>query len=513
MSSPWGKIAVPDPVNLQDIMSEELARDLQEKENRKCNPPEPIKDEFEIPPELLQEDELLKSDEEIARMLQQQFDKEYDDNLKRSEEKFNGASKVAISFSNYRRAPLNLDFDSESEPEELEDIRDKKDWDRFDTVMREFHSIPACGYKKENGSMVTKHDVNMSARKNVCKMMSFPPEFETGDGAGFDMKISNKVFNRMHDKKEDRETAIFGIDAKTRIILYKMINNELLDRVNGVISIGKEAVVLHADTNPDYPECPLPKECAIKVFKTTLSEYKQRDKYIRDDYRFKDRFGKTGGKISTLKLVQLWAEKEMHNLNRLQSAGVLCPQVIALKKHVLVMSFIGDQNKAAPKLKDAILDDVKIMMAYEQIMEYMKLMYNECNLIHADFSEYNILWYDDNCYVIDVSQAVEPSHENAFHFLYRDCENVSNFFYKRDVPNVISPDKLFKNITGYDYSDKIALVELQESTKMKPHLAYKPGVESSYNFDNAWEKSKTGRLPDQCSSSIEDLNFVEPLKA
>lgn len=89
-----------------------------------------------------------------------------------------------------------LDFDSESEPEELEDIRDKKDWDRFDTVMREFHSIPACGYKKENGNMVTKHDVNMSGRKNVCKMMSFPPEFETGDGAGFDMKISNKVFNR-----------------------------------------------------------------------------------------------------------------------------------------------------------------------------------------------------------------------------------------------------------------------------------------------------------------------------
>lgn len=45
--------------------------------------------------------------------------------------------------------------------------------------------------------------------------------------------------HKMHDKREDRETAIFGIDAKTRIILYKMINNELLDRVNGVISIGK----------------------------------------------------------------------------------------------------------------------------------------------------------------------------------------------------------------------------------------------------------------------------------
>lgn len=36
----------------------------------------------------------------------------------------------------------------------------------------------------------------------------------------------------------------------------------------------------------------MPKECAVKVFKTTLNEFKTRDKYIRDDYRFKDRFSK-----------------------------------------------------------------------------------------------------------------------------------------------------------------------------------------------------------------------------
>ncbi|GJQ73238.1 hypothetical protein Trydic_g13615 [Trypoxylus dichotomus] len=494
MSSPWGKITVPEPVNLQDIMSEELARDLQEKENIKCVSVESVEKEFEIPPELLEEEEILRSDEEIARMLQHQYDKE--------------------------RAPLNLDFDSESEPEELEDIRDKKDWDRFDTVMREFHSIPACGYKNDNGNIVTKHDVNMSGRKNACKMMSFPPEFETGDGACFDMKISNKVFNglkmhskheqsrkhKMHDKREDQETAIFGIDAKTRMILYKLVTSELLEQVNGVISIGKEAVVLHADSNQQNSECPLPKECAIKVFKTTLSEYKQRDKYIRDDYRFKDRFGKTNGKISTLKLVQLWAEKEMHNLKRLQKAGILCPEVVALKKHILVMSFIGNENKAAPKLRDAALNDVKIMMAYEQILKYMKIMYEECNLIHADLSAYNILWYNNNCYVIDVSQAVEPSHENAFYFLYRDCENISNFFSKRDVPTVMTAEQLFKNITGYDYTDKLALVELQESVKMKPHLVDRPGVESNYNFDNAWERSQAGRIP-------ENINLTKPVMA
>lgn len=45
---------------------------------------------------------------------------------------------------------------------------------------------------------------------------------------------------------------------------------------------------------PDDATTPLnvPKEVAIKVFKTTLSDFKTRDKYIRDDYRFRDRFSK-----------------------------------------------------------------------------------------------------------------------------------------------------------------------------------------------------------------------------
>lgn len=54
----------------------------------------------------------------------------------------------------------------------------------------------------------------------------------------------------------------------------------------------------------------------------------------------------------------------------------------------------------------------------------MKKLYESANLIHADLSEYNILWHNNHCYFIDVSQAVEPRHENAFFFLFRDCNNI-----------------------------------------------------------------------------------------
>ena len=37
------------------------------------------------------------------------------------------------------------------------------------------------------------------------------------------------------------------MDPKTRLILYKLVNSGVLEDVNGVISVGKESVVFHAD--------------------------------------------------------------------------------------------------------------------------------------------------------------------------------------------------------------------------------------------------------------------------
>lgn len=65
-------------------------------------------------------------------------------------------------------------------------------------------------------------------------------------------------------------------------------------------------------------EQPVPEEVVLKVFKTTLNEFKTRDRYIKDDQRFKDRFGKQNPR----KIIRLWAEKEMRNLSRYQNPAV-----------------------------------------------------------------------------------------------------------------------------------------------------------------------------------------------
>lgn len=109
----------------------------------------------------------------------------------------------------------------------------------------------------------------------------------------------------------------------------------------------------------------MPGECAIKIYKTTLNEFKNRDRYIMYDYRFKDRFGKQNPR----KVVKLWAEKEMHNLKRLTKGGVRCPEVVILKKHVLVMGFIGEDMKPAPKLQEVQLSSSQLESAYQQCIK------------------------------------------------------------------------------------------------------------------------------------------------
>ena len=68
--------------------------------------------------------------------------------------------------------------------------------------------------------------------------------------------------------------------------------------------------------------------------------------------------------------------------------------------------------------------------------------------VHADLSEYNILWHDKECWYIDVSQAVEPNHPHGLEFLLRDCRNVSDFFTKKNVQDVKLAEELFTEITG-----------------------------------------------------------------
>ncbi|CAN9506028.1 unnamed protein product [Ophioblennius macclurei] len=443
--SPWGSAAPPPPTcSLSDVMSEELARQLDE-ENQSCpdlaSPPVDV---------LLSEEGVdTASDLMLAQMLQMQFDREFDDQLRREEKKFNGDSKVSISFENYRKVHPYEDSDSSE---------DEVDWQdtRHDPYRAEKpQTTPRRGFTGKGKNITTKHDEVACGRKNTARMDNFAPEVHVGDGLGMDLKLSNQVFNslkqhcyseqrrsaKLHEKKE-HSTAEQAVDPRTRLLMYKMVNAGVLENINGCISTGKESVVFHADGG-SLEEQPVPDEVVLKVFKTTLNEFKNRDRYIKDDYRFKERFSK----LNPRKVIRLWAEKEMHNLARMKKADIPCPEVVLLKKHILVLSFIGKDHVPAPKLKDAVLSSEDMKKAYCQVLYMMQQMFQECNLVHADLSEYNMLWHQGKVWLIDVSQSVEPTHPHGLEFLFRDCRNVATFFQKRGVSDAMSVYELFNAVS------------------------------------------------------------------
>lgn len=178
----------------------------------------------------------------------------------------------------------------------------------------------------------------------------------------------------------------------------------------------------------------------------------------------------------------------MRNLKRLVSAGIRCPDPIEVRENVLVMTFVGDKEgwydrlillvticnnvdfRASPRLKDAQLTAAECAGLYAELVLTVRIMFHQCKLVHADLSEYNILYHEGHLWIIDVSQSVEQDHPAAFDFLRNDIKNVEEFFGRLGVKclgirrcfEFITKDKLFSD--GADGEDENILGQWLQET-------------------------------------------------
>lgn len=314
--SPWGKTAsetepssdsvkLVNDVSLDDVMSEQLASHLQAEESVVPTIWEASAQGADIDEESKQLAEALAlelasgeppdtiSDEYLAKMLQLEFDREHNAVLSREETRYNGKSKVSLNFDKFRRVDMSAMSDSDEEPEVDESTRD---WDTFEEAQKNGSgvTIGKAGLAMQGNKVIaTKHDSAVCGKRNACRVMDLPADVSTGDGGGFDMKLSNNVFNslkahsvtsskrraRLHEKKE-KSTVESVMDETSRMLIFKLLNGGQLDEVNGAISTGKEANVYHG-IGGDPENGITMGEVAIKIYKTTLSEFKNRDPYIK----------------------------------------------------------------------------------------------------------------------------------------------------------------------------------------------------------------------------------------
>ncbi|MFX0032410.1 MAG: serine protein kinase RIO [Candidatus Hodarchaeota archaeon] len=231
-----------------------------------------------------------------------------------------------------------------------------------------------------------------------------------------DLEKRNIDFKRIKkiDQTKKRAAVESVFDERTIFNLNKLLVSGPLDKIEGIISAGKEANIYLA-----YDKTGL--EVAVKIYKIDSNTSKWMYNYIIGDPRFK--------KVphNPSKIIFLWASKEYKNLKRAFREGLSVPKPIHIKNNILIMEYIGFQSIPAPKLKDIKkLNDPRGLL--EQVFDFIKRLYKEAKLVHGDLSEFNILYHNQKPIFIDISQAVDIQHPKAENFLVRDIKNVSNYF-------------------------------------------------------------------------------------
>ncbi|XP_030066803.1 serine/threonine-protein kinase RIO1 [Microcaecilia unicolor] len=340
------------------------------------------------------------------------------------------------------QAVPSVEIDAESYDEEDEENEDDWDWSNRNGNLTKRYAA----FRKSN-SQANRQIHGSNTAKVFTPTDKVLRKFENKinlDKLNISDSVMNKVTEKSRQKeadtyrikdKSDRATVEQVLDPRTRMILFKMLTRGVISEINGCISTGKEANVYHASTASGENR-------AIKIYKTSILMFKDRDKYVSGEFRFRHGYCKGNPR----KMVKTWAEKEMRNLIRLNTAGIPCPEPIMLRSHVLVMGFIGRNDMPAPLLRNAQLSESRARELYLQVIQDMRMMYKEARLVHADLSEFNMLYHDSKVYIIDVSQSVEHDHPHALEFLRKDCTNVNAFFSRHGVA-VMTVRELFDLVT------------------------------------------------------------------
>ena len=257
----------------------------------------------------------------------------------------------------------------------------------------------------------------------------FIKSLDSSKGTGW---MAEKKYKRMFTEIEEGLSGVLGdgpfewvdrrvfdavFDRLTLMSLYKLMKSGIIDTLDFPIARGKEAHVFHG-TGESGP-------VAVKIFHTSTAVFKNLVQYIEGDPRF------GGLKRRHRDLVDIWVRKEFRNLSRLEKWGLAVPKPLGVHKNVLVMEYLGTSTAPSPRLRDVkVIDPAAV---YEELLEFLAVTWQKANMVHGDFSPYNIMWHGDRPVVIDVGQAVVQSHPKSQEFLVRDVTRLVEWANKNGL--------------------------------------------------------------------------------
>lgn len=214
----------------------------------------------------------------------------------------------------------------------------------------------------------------------------------------------------------------------------------------GVLRSGKEAQIdVIERTGLDGSSCLLARKRYIPRQVSTKGELEglglQRASGFRNDVQYREgrQFRKSRDRRAVERMTahgrrllgQRWTSHEYDVVKALWGAGVKVPYPVSFVDDVFTLEYVGDRSQAAPQLARAQLEGEVLARAASQVIEGMAVMV-DAGWVHGDLSAYNLLWWEDEVWFIDLPQAVDlAANPQGLNYLHRDVANVSAWFTAR----------------------------------------------------------------------------------
>ncbi|MGM5483420.1 MAG: serine protein kinase RIO [Nanobdellota archaeon] len=218
--------------------------------------------------------------------------------------------------------------------------------------------------------------------------------------------------------REDWKTYSNVFDKFALNNIHYLENAGYFEKISHSLPIGKEANLFLAEKNDGS-------KVVVKIYRLENCNFRKMINYIRSDPRF------NSIKPRKRDVVLAWVQREYRNILLARNKGIRVPTPFIYKGNIIVQEFIGLDKEIAPQLKNVVFENRKeAKECYNEVINQISKLYNDAGIVHADLSEYNILYHDKKPVLIDFSQATSKDDYHAKEYLERDIRNIVNYFKK-----------------------------------------------------------------------------------
>lgn len=223
------------------------------------------------------------------------------------------------------------------------------------------------------------------------------------------------------EKEKTRRKIRQGVfDDRTGDSLEKLRGRGSIDELLEPIAKGKEANIFLGQKGKEF--------VAVKIYRIETTGFYKRGRYLFED----DEIKRVGTNIQ--RMIYAWAQKEFRNLQIAKENNVCVPEPIDVENNIVVMELIGE-DKPKETLKYTSKTEIakNIKEIYKQTVQNLHNLIYKAKLIHADLSEYNLIFFNKKLYLIDMGQTGCVKLPNAKEFVQRDIRNLVKFFNSFDT--------------------------------------------------------------------------------